>query len=234
MSVRYRWFRVQMPRKDADLRSLLLRHPLREDSQFGFRLGDPTLNSEGFQFLWRSAVVVTRINDDFSPVYEQIASINLLTLATITINRMQFLRVENPGRNLRDLMNAMESVVGLGFSCRTVTFEGVRHDDFLRKGIDAARIVGLRIVGVADGDVLVRMDFASKKGIDPKELRALKGVRYRVELAGLQCTYRVLKGLVSIATGGSVRFSGPLTPRLVSLFEKELPALVKVHDEDAK
>jgi hypothetical protein len=232
MSVRYRWFRVTTPRQNRDLRSLLLRHPLSDLSAFGFGTDNNSDGPEDFRFLWRGTVVVTRFDDKLSPVFEQIASLNCLKCSLISVNRMAFLRVENPGRNLRDLMNALEAVFGLGFSCEAVTFDKMPRSNFLGEGVDSARLVGLRIVGSTEGEMLVRMDFVSKKKLVLKDLTALDGIRYQISHAVLECQYKSLTGQISIASGGLVRFTGGLSPRLINLFERELPVFARRSRDD--
>jgi hypothetical protein len=184
-------------------------------------------DSADFRFLWRATVVVTRFNSEDEPVYEQLESINVLNLAVVAINRLQFLRIENPLRNLRDLMNAIESIVGLGFSCSPVTFETMRPSAFLER-VETSRLVGLRIVNAVLGDDIVsRMEFASKNGIEIQRLRVLKGIPYKVDIAVFECAFRGSRGRVAIAAGGLVRFSGELAPRLTYLIERELPTLLK-------
>jgi len=231
MSVRYRWYRIRLPRKDLDLRRLLLGNPMREGSTFGFRRMDGTSEADTFRFLWRVSVVLTRFSEDYEPTYERLESWNFVDLSIVRLSRTQFLRIENHGRNLRDLMNALESIVGLGFSCLPVIFDTVTPDDF-SEGVDEARLVGFKVVGVVGEDLVARMEFASKNGIDLKAMSLLKGVRYKVDAAVFECSYRGLRGQVSIAAGGTVRLAGQLTPRLIHLIEKKLPSLTnKSHAE---
>jgi len=229
MPTRYRWYRIKLPKGDLDLRRTLLARPLRAGSNFGFApIGDQP-NESDFRFLWRTALIVTRFTPDDEPYHEPVQTIDWLRLSIVDVNKMKFLRIENPIRNLRELMNAIESIVGLGFTCSPVTFEANRPNLFLER-VESSRLVVFKIVGAMAGeDVVSRMEFVSKGGIDLHTLPISRKLRYKVDVSVFECAFRGSRGQVSISSSGVVKVSGALAPRLAYLIEKELPTVIGDH-----
>ena len=136
---------------------------------------------------------------------------------------MTFLRIENPGRNVRDLLNALEALVGMGFTVRPIVFDKGQPSTVFRS-VDASKLVGLKVVGaVLADDLVARMEFASKEGMVIEKMNVLNGLKYKVEHAVFELVLGGLKGQISFAANGTVKISGQVAPKLVSLVEKDLP-----------
>jgi hypothetical protein len=198
-----------------------------DGSDFGFYRTPSEASEESFRFVWRTTVVTTRYDENGEEASEELQSFSAVSFSIMNIGRGLFMRVENPNRNLRDLMNAIEGAAGYGFSCSPVTFETERPKLVFDR-VDESKLVSLKLVGAILGeDLVARMEFASKQGIDLEKMKILRGLRYKIDVAAFDCLFQGVRGQVSIAAGGLVRFSGPLTAHLRQLIERELPQIAK-------
>jgi len=165
---------------------------------------------------------VTRLDSDGLPTYEQVDSVSFTDFAIVEIGNLTFLRVENPGRSVRDLLNALETLVGMGFTVKPVTFDKGQPATVF-SSVDASKLVGLKIIGaVLADDLVARMDFVSKEGMVVEKMTVLDGLRYKVEHAAFEVVLGGLKGQISFAANGTVKISGQVAPKLVGLVEADL------------
>ena len=232
MGIKYRWYRIKMP-PGVDLARLLARKPLSDTASFGFYKLDSDNSEIAFRFVWRTNVTVTRYDEDGEPQHEQIQTFGILHFSLLSIARNAYMRIENPQRNLRDLMNAIESLSGFGFSCSPVTFKQI-HPKSIFEYVDESKLVSLRVVGAVLGeDLVARMEFASKKGISLRDIGLLKGHQYKLDVAVFDCVLKGVRGQLSISAGGTIRLRGPLTPRLLHFIQRELPQLSKDADSQS-
>lgn len=224
MQIRFRWFRIQLPARARDLAALVATCPFESASAYGFARA--ASGGASYRFLWRSRVVVTKLDAEGAPTYEQIDSVSFTDFAVVELSDLTFLRVENPGRNIRDLLNALETLAGMGFTAKPVTFEKERPSTVFNS-VDSSRLVGLKVVGaVLADDLVARMEFASKEGMSVERMAVLDGLKYKVELAVFELFLTGLKGQVSFAANGTVKISGQLAPKLISLVEQDLPLFI--------
>ncbi|EEG06773.1 hypothetical protein [Pseudogulbenkiania ferrooxidans] len=226
MLTRYRWYRIQFPRSNVDLNGILASRPLTQNASFGFLRVEGVIGSPKFRFLWRTKIVVTRLDDEGTPSYEEVASVSFTDFVIIVVGGVTFLRIENPGRNIRDLLNALESIVGFGFTSKPLTFDKVKPTSVFEH-VEVTKLVGLKVIGaVIDEDLVARMEFASKQGMIVENMKLLDGLRYKVDCAVFELIYEGIRGQVTFASSGVVKISGQLAPRLVHLIEQDLPKLV--------
>lgn len=222
MQTRYRWFRIQLPARARDLAALVATRPLELTSAYGFTRLLDGVGGALYRFLWRSRVVVTKLDSEGLPTYEQIDSVSFTDFALVEIDDLTFLRVENPGRSVRDLLNALETLVGMGFTVKPVTFDKGQPTTVF-SSVDTSKLVGLKVVGaVLADDLVARMEFVSKEGMAVESMTVLDGLKYRVEHAVFELVLGGLKGQIAFAANGTVKISGQVAPKLVSLVEKDL------------
>lgn len=226
MLTRYRWFRIQLPARARNLAELVAKCPFESTSAYGFVRASSGVGGASYRFLWRSRLVVTKLDAEGSPTYEQIESISFTDFEVIELDDLTFLRVQNPGRNIRDLLNALETVVGMGFTAKPVVFDKERPSTVF-SSVDSSRLVGLKVVGaVLADDLVARMEFASKEGMVVENMAVLAGLKYKVELAAFELVLSGLKGQVAFAANGTVKISGQIAPKLINLIEQDLPRLI--------
>lgn len=226
MITRYRWYRIQLPKDNLDLLSIISDKPLTNETNFGFTQIDGINGIPRFRFIWRTKVVATRFDEEGVPSYEEIASVNFTDFAIVSLDNVIFLRIENPGRNIRDLLNALESTVGLGFTSKSLTFEKVKPTTVFAS-VQVTKLVGLKIVGaVIDDDLVMRMEIASKQGMIVESIKLLDGLRYKVDSAIYEIIYEGVRGQLAFSSSGLIKVSGQLAPKLVHLIEQDLPKLL--------
>lgn len=222
MLTRYRWYRIQLPSGIPDLPGVIAKHPLVANANQGFTRVEGSLGAPIFRFLWRSKVVITQFDDSGAPSYQEVATVNFTDFAIVSIEGSTFLRIENPGRSIRDLLNAIEALVGLGFTCKPVTFENTKPTTVFEK-IETIKLIGLKVIGVVlEEDLVARMEFASKQGITLDKLTILEGVPHKIESASYELIYEGVKGQLAFTSNGTVKVSGQLAPRLIHLVEQDL------------
>nr|WP_255468162.1 hypothetical protein [Achromobacter sp. UMC71] len=161
-----------------------------------------------------------------APTYEQIDSISFTDFVVVELDDLLFLRIENPSRNIRDLLNALEKLTGMGFTAKPVTFERGRPSTIF-DSVDSSKLVGLKVIGaVLDHDLVARMEFASKEGTAIERISVLAGLKYKVEFAAFELFLTGLKGQISFAANGTVKISGQLAPKIINLIEQDLPHFI--------
>lgn len=222
MQTRYRWFRIQLPARARDLAELVATCPFESTSTYGFARALGGVDGALYRFLWRSRVVVTKLDFEGFPTYEQIDSVSFTDFALVEVDELTFLRVENPGRSVRDLLNALETLVGIGFTVKPITFDKGQPSTVFTS-VDASKLVGLKVVGaVLADDLVARMEFVSKQGMNVESMTVLDGLKYKVEHAVFEIFLGGLKGQIAFAANGTVKISGQVAPKLVGLVEQDL------------
>ena len=222
MQIRYRWFQIHFPTRARDLAALVAARSFDSSSPSGFARVPDGIGGNSYRFLWRSRVVVTRLDAEGVPTYEQIDSVSFTDFALLAVADLTFLRIENPGRNIRDLFNALETLVGMGFTVKPVVFDKDQPSTVFRSA-DASKLLGLKVVGavVAD-DLVARMEFASKEGMVIENMTVLDGLKYKVSYAVFELVLGGLKGQIAFAANGTVKVGGQAAPKLLSLVEQDL------------
>lgn len=227
---RYRWYRIQLPSQVTNLAGIVDSHPLVLKASFGFSRVEGSMYTLIYRFLWRTKVVITHFDDSGKSSFQEIPSIDFTDFAIIDVEGETFLRIENPGRNIRELLNALESLIGLGFTCKLLTFEKARPTTVF-ENIETVKLIGLKVVGaVIEEDLVARMEFASKQGMVVENMKLLEGVHYKVDFAAYELVYEGIRGQLTFASSGTVKVSGQLAPKLVYLIEQDLAMLVNLRD----
>lgn len=226
MQLRCRWYRIHLPKGTPDLSVVLGKHPLGPDVNQGFTTVIGAWGQQLHRFLWRSKVVITLVGDDGEPHYQEVSTVNFTDFAVLNMDGEMFFRIENPGRSIRDLLNTLESLVGLGFTCKPVTFAKNKPVSVL-ESVEVVKLVGLKVTDVVLGkDLLARMEFSSKEGINQESLIVLDGVPHKTDSASYELIYGGVKGILHFSSTGMVKVGGQLAPRLIHLIEQELPLIV--------
>ncbi len=149
-------------------------------------------------------------------------TISKLGLALREGKDQTLLRVSEPGRNLRSLLDLIENVAGFGLSSRSLTLEAGQVERILAK-FEVSNLVGLKITNVSVGsDCVGRMEFASKSGVDVTSIRVLRGLNYKLEFAKYELLYHATRGFFSYTSGGLIKLGGPLTPRILNVVESQI------------
>jgi len=155
-------------------------------------------------------VVITLLGDDGEPHYQEIPTIDFTDFAVLYVDGETFFRIENPGRSIRDLLNTLESLVGLGFSCKPVIF-AKKKPTLVLESVEVAKLICLKVTDAVLGkDLLARMEFISKEGINTEKLTVLNGVPHKTDSASYELVYGGVKGVLHFSSTGMVKVGGNL------------------------
>ncbi|MBA8735802.1 hypothetical protein [Chromobacterium violaceum] len=228
MQIRYRWYSIQLPRGTPDLPAVIDDYPFGQETNQGFTRVNGALGHLIHRFLWRSKVVVTQLDENGDPAYQEVETVNFTDFAIINIDDAVFLRIENPGRSIKELLNALESMIGLGFTCKLITFDKKKPTTVF-EDIEVIKLIGLKVTGAVLGeDLVARMEFASTEGITPEKLTVLANVPHKTDSASYELIYGGLRGLLSFNSNGTVKVSGQLAPKLIHLVEQDLAEVARL------
>jgi hypothetical protein len=168
---------------------------------------------------------LTKFDDGDDPSYEEVASVSFTDFSIISVEGAIFLRVANPGRSLRDLLNGLETIIGFGFTSKPIMLKKLNMTAVF-EAVDSVKMVGLKVSGaVINKDLVARIEFASKQGISVEKMKFLDGLKYAVEASAYELVYQGLRGQLAFSSSGLVKVSGSLAPRLVNLIEQDLPRM---------
>lgn len=226
MSSRYRWYGIKLPKGITNLGDVIAKHPLHEETDRGFISIEGLLGNSSYRFVWRSTIFATQLDSKGNPSYHEVSTVNFTDFSIIQRKGGICLRAENPGRTIRDLLNALEGAVGLGFACKAIDFERSKPA-LVFEQVEVTKLIGLKIVNASFGQDLVgRMEIASKQGIRPDQMDILRGVPHKVDSASYELIHEGIKGQLTIGSNGTVKIGGQLAPKLLSLIEQDLPRML--------
>lgn len=216
---RFKWYRIRRPCTEAQLVKRLQGRAFDAGTDWGFL---PLENSEGrstFRFVWRSKLVAVGVDEQGNPTQQLIDTVDQLVCTLFSTGQATWLRVDDPRRSLRALLNALEIVAGLGFSAEPQSFNAKQQAQVLRR-FDDSRMVGMKGVGSsAELKLVARIELASKEGIQPERLAFLKELEYSIDHASYEVVQTRMKGQVTFTSSGAVRINGPLLPFVVAQLE---------------
>ncbi len=220
MQITYRWYVLKLEGKIISP-DHFERKALGAVSQDFWFSSDKQTN-EALRFFKKIDIPVERIDAQGNRDVQVIQTVSSVGISLMAGKRASLLRVADPGRNMRALMDALEQVLGYGLSTRAVVFESVDVSTLLEK-FDVSKLIGLKLTNMVFGnDCVGRMEFVSKNGIELSAIKALRGLSYKYEYAKYELLYRALKGSFSYSSSGLVRVGGQLSGRIVELLEKQL------------
>lgn len=226
MDIRYRWYRIHYPDKNFIFSSLIENNPFTGSSRVGFTSLNDEFGNPKYRFLKRSEVTITVLDEDGDPSYQQVSTVDITDFSIFSVESLVFLRIENPGRSIRELLNTLEKNIGLGFTCKAVTFEKVSPTKILTS-IDNTNLIGLKVSGVVSKSGLkANLELVSNDGISIDKVNLLKDMRYSITSAVIEVVYEGRRGKASLASTGLVKVSGNITPKITYAIESILPKLV--------
>jgi hypothetical protein len=226
MFKRYRWYRIQIPKNSISLHEAVSKNTLKTENDFGFSRIEHGTGMPGYRFLWRTTITVTKFDESGALTFEDLSTVSFTDFTIINIDEEIFLRVENPARTLKELFNTLESIYGLGFTNKRVSFEKNKPKRIF-ESINAVTLVKLKVINaVFANDLVGRLELESKKGIFPDQIKMLQNVPYRIDSASYELVYEGIHGQLTFSANGSVKVSGALTSRILYLIELDLPSFI--------
>lgn len=223
--MRYRWYRIGFPNSMTNLSNILESRPLTQNTSFGFISINDELDKDKFRFLWRTSIVVTHLDEVGEPIYDQVESVDFVDFVILKVDSISYLRIENPKRSNKELLNALEKTIGLGFTAKLIVFEKLEPKTLFQH-LDLNKLIGLKITGaVIEKNLVASMEFSSKEGIEIDKIKLLEGRQHKIDLANFELVYNGLSGQVTFSSSGLVKITGKLAPKLIHLIEADLAKL---------
>lgn len=220
MQTSYRWYRIRVHGRRvpaAGFVEKLLAH--RADTTF-HRVEEGA--SEQMMCVSRSEVWVERLDGLGGIVRDRIESISAIRFSIVEFREAIVLRVASPPRNIQPMMAALEMALGFGLSVKPIVVQ-LNGDSAVLRAADTKKLVSLKVTNVVIAhDCLARMEFASKEGLDPKQISALAGLTYRIEHVKYELALQTVKGNVSASAHGLVRIGGALSHFIRHLIEQDV------------
>ncbi len=222
MIKRYRWFSLKFPFGHEFLIRIMAGEPISPENKKGFQI---TYSDDGeikFKFFWQTKIIAKTMSVDGEESSEEIYTLESQDCLLKKSGEKYILRLDNPGRSLRELFNSLEDISGMGFYVKPLYLsdETVSH---IKSKIDICKTVGVKISGgIGGNEVVARVDLASKKGIKIDEISILSGMKYKTESASYELILKGEKGNFSYTSSGLVKLSGKLAPMVLFLIEEAM------------
>lgn len=218
MISRYKWYQVRLPCSVAEFFTKLRDIGYDNASTKGFLVNE---SESSFRYIWPSTINAVRLDNDGNYEYQQVATVNSQSV-TVLSQRTIILRFESPVRSMRDVFNALESVIGFGFACEQI----VINDSLVQTALVSATSKTLNTLKVSgaipSANSLARIELASKEGINTEKVKLLGLSDFLVEAASYEVFYKGVKGHIGFSRSAACKISGPLTPFILSSLESAL------------
>lgn len=222
MSIRYRWFEIGISSGFRDFIDKLEGRPFVENSTKGFRIIDVLGDTVECQYIWKSTVYSTNINDEGDDELIAIDTTEIVKIFFMNINKKIFLKVENPTKSLKSLMTSLESIVSLGFYQKPVIFNYGNPDEIF-SNFDKVLTTKLVVSGLSiSQDVIAKMELTSVKGIQIDRLQVIKDQKYTIDLIAYEVMYKHVTSSIVFSKSGLVRIKGDLMPKIRETLELAL------------
>lgn len=222
MAFKYRWLKIGMPYSFERLADLLNNHKLSENIDSGFMIERAEATQISGNLVSRSRLKLLHVQPDGSTDEEIVSTVTLLAFSIFSKSNKTWLRVSDPPRSTRELTNALERAIGMGFFAESVFFSYATFNSILER-VDECRLISIKgLAALHESNALARIEIVSKDGIILDGLPLLKGLEYTVDTAAFEVTFRRETGLVSFTKSGLVRVNGRLSEHIVTLVEKSL------------
>lgn len=219
---RYKWFRVDLPIDFRVLLRRLSRFPFLADTESGFHFVAGDGDRVRFRFLRRVKVIVGVFDELGGPATQVIDSVESFEFELVESFDSILVRIDEPPRSIKSLLDSLERVCGGGLAVVLVTFPFESHRVMLSE-LKSSRLVALKGAGADHGRKYVaRVEVASREGIVLEQLEVLSGLEFSIE----NSTYEVVtdqgRGQVAFLSSGVVRFGDQVADNLLVSIENYL------------
>lgn len=219
---RYKWFHVTLPLRLSQLSNRLVRFPFVTDKDSGFLHISGALGRVRFRYFRRTKVVVSVVDEAGIPSAQVIDSVESFEFELFELGEAFLIRVDEPPRSIKSLLDSLEQVCGNGLSVSLVTFPFERHELILA-GQRSCKLVALKGTG-ADRRrrYVARVEVASREGIVFEQLSVLRGLDFSIDSSTYEVINELGRGQVSFSGSGIVRFGDQVAESLLEAVERYL------------
>lgn len=223
---KYRWFELQADLNAEKIAKKLRSTKLSESSRAGFAARKSEEKTDRFllRFLNRITIRMVVIGENGVPEEQDLETVNSVDIAIFQISNRTWLRVDDPPRSLRVLLENVEAVLGLGVAIRPV-IASLSTQRYALRGADSFNLVSFKgIGGSVIHQAIARFEVAAKQGLVPEKIEFLRQLDFKIEQSTFEVVKQMTRGQISFAPTGVVRVTGQLAPFLLQEVEKALLA----------
>jgi len=220
MISRYKWYQVRLPCSVAGFFTRLRAAGYDNASTSGFLTSEV---ESSFRYIWPSTINAVRLDGEGNAEYQQVVTLNSQSVTVLNEHSIIF-RFENPSRSIREVLNALERVIGFGFACEQIAISDglvqVALEKTTSKILNSLKVSG----AIPKANSLARVELASKEGINTENFKLLGLGDFLIDAASYEVTYKGVKGQIGFSRSAACKISGPLTPFILSSIESVLQA----------
>ena len=217
---RIRWFSIRLPQSiDSALKKIKGAPPF-GGREFGFiSVENDNSKINSFRFLKKSLIKVPILSKNGTLKYQDVESVDGLLFEIFERDSSIWLKIEDPPRSVRDLLNGLENILGFGFSAQPFVFSLTQQSNALLR-CDSHQLIGVRCIGHSvSNKFIARIDIASKEGLEPQKLSILKNIDFKIDQTTYEATYNMLRGQITFTSSGLVRTNGAASSFLIDCVE---------------
>ena len=215
MISRFKWYMVRFPRSVAETLQKLENYRYSENQSRGFVVNTAT---SSFEFFWPTPVYATAIDEDGQSRRSEFFSISRQQV-DLLVGKKMILRMQDPPRTLKELLNTLEDLIGFGFACEHIPIT----DQIISSAIADFHSVALNSVKFSGGlpniSALARVELVSKIGLEQKRVEEFGLQGLVIESASYFVKLKMLSGQVGFTRTGLCKISGDLAPLIQSKIE---------------
>jgi len=221
MISRFKWYAIRFPCTVAEAFQKLESYRYDPTQATGFVVDT---SDSSFQFFWTAPIFATIIDSDGVSNRNEIFSVSSQQAHILGTDRL-VMRMQDPPRSSRELLNSLEKLLGFGFTCEKITLT----DALIRKSIESFHSVTLNSIKISGTipsmSAIARVELASKTGIEIDKIDNFQLEGMIVDSASYTAKYKGLSGSVGFTRSGMCKISGDLGPLIQSNIEKNLLSL---------
>jgi hypothetical protein len=218
MISRFKWYSVRLPCSLGEALQRLEEGRYDPTRRTGFIVD---AGERSFQFLWKTTIYATVIDSEGTSSSEEITSVCSQKIQVLGEKQI-FFRLEDPPRSSKELLNALDKIIGFGFSCEQV----VVTDELIRHSIESFQSITLNTLklsgAISSIAAIARVEIASKAGIDQKSIENFGLSPSVIEAGTYSVRYKGLSGQVGFTRTGMCKISGELTAKITACIERNL------------
>ena len=221
---RFKWYQLDLHSSFKGFLTSVGKARFGSGLRSGFVAIEAPRGEHSFRFFWTGYLSQVTLGTDGASHIEQVPTLEHCEIALFEARDRFWMRVADPPRSLRELLNALEHAAGFGFSSTSVTLlENNRVPSFPR-GTEKKLVSFKAVSSLPQEAAIARIEAASREGIELREFSLLKNTKFALEQLTYDVTYKRVKGQVSLTNSGTLRVSGPLSPLLLESFEAMITA----------
>lgn len=226
--MRYRWFIAKVP-NGMSLVEKINNFPKegRSDQSF-YKRSEELSQSDDYKFTWNSELNISNFNEQGDVEFRVVKILNHIDFSIVNIDKNYLIRLINPARSVKELFDALERLIGLGFSCKVIKVDPSKWREALPDDL-TAKLVGMEVSDlVINNKVIAKAQFKAINllHVSPEDIKILEGSSYRVSAVKLDVNKSGQKSIVELKSSGMVKIEGKLDKYILNGVEQYIRKLM--------